>query len=107
MQAYLLAFCFTQAIEIPIYVAALDCGFLAAFGASLLTHPIVWFVIFDPRWHLGYAFTTLVAELFAWLVEAAYFGWWLRYRRALTVTFMANLASLLVGLVCRRLFGVP
>jgi hypothetical protein len=107
VQAYLLAFCFTQAVEMPIYVAALDCGWLAAFGASLLTHPIVWFVIFDPSWHMSYALASVIAELFAWLVEAAYFGWWLRLRRALGVTFVANLASCVIGLVSRRLFGVP
>src|SRR5262249_35014609 len=54
---WIYAFLFTQAVEVPIYVFALRGGpetppqralakrVLIAFGASALTHPIVWFVI--------------------------------------------------------------
>lgn len=43
--AWLLAFLFTQAIEIPIYMRGLRVRVYEALGASAFTHPIVWFVI--------------------------------------------------------------
>ncbi|HEY5961136.1 MAG TPA: hypothetical protein VIV60_31480 [Polyangiaceae bacterium] len=107
MGAFVIAFLFTQAIEVPIYSLLLDCSLLAAFGASALTHPVVWFVIVHPRWHCSYLACSIVAELFAWLVEAAYFGLVLRYRRALWASLVANIASVTIGLVSRAWFGAP
>ena len=39
------AFLFTQVVEIPIYMRGLRVGPVKAFGASAITHPVVWFVI--------------------------------------------------------------
>jgi hypothetical protein len=107
MRAWLAAFLFTQIVEVPIYVRALPCGPLAAFGASAITHPVVWFGFFSPRFAAPYAARAIAAELFAWLVEAAYFGLLLRKRRALLWSFVANASSLGLALVSRALFGAP
>lgn len=104
--AWFWAFAFTQLVEIPIYRRALACSSRAAFGASALTHPVVWFVIF-PYSTFGYAWTLLGAELFAWLAEAMYFARRFGMRRAIAVALLANLASCLLGFLSRRLFGVP
>lgn len=95
----------------PIYLRAL-CpprsqaqGLAIAFGASLLTHPFVWFVFprLIPHSYWGMA---IAAELFAWLVEAA----WLRafgVKRALLWALVANATSVALGLLSRALFGLP
>jgi hypothetical protein len=108
LRAWLVAFVFTELVEIPIYKTGLSVSVLAAFGASAITHPIVWFVFFDPRWGTGhYAARLVAAELFAWLVEAAYFRFAFGKRRALLWSFVANASSLGLGLISRALFGAP
>lgn len=73
------AFALTQAIEVPIYVlgtrnAALPLPWRIAvgFGASALTHPVVWFVLRALEAPLGFAAYFAVAETFAVLAEALY-----------------------------------
>jgi hypothetical protein len=105
--AWLRAFVFTQLVEMPIYRRAFGSTWLVAFGASALTHPIVWFGVFHPRVPLGYAEKLVLAELFAWLAEAAYFRALLGPRRALAWSLVANAASALLGWGCRALFGLP
>lgn len=107
MRAWLAAFAFTQLIEVPIYMRGLGCGALAAFGASAITHPIVWFGFFSPRLSAPYAARAVAAELFAWLIEAAYFKLVWRKRRVLLWSLVANGASVGFALVCRWLFGAP
>jgi hypothetical protein len=104
---WLRAFLFTQIVEMPIYVRGLRCSWVAAFGASAVTHPLVWFVFFSPRWQADYATKLVAAELFAWLAEAAYFRLLWRRPRALLWSLLANAASLGLGLLSRRLFGTP
>ena len=98
-------------IEVPIVAAGLARwyrvpavrGAVIAAVASLLTHPIVWFVfpalVSDT---LGYL---LAAEGFAWLVEAGIF--WLATRRdpvgLLLLSLVANMASFTVGGLLRTL----
>lgn len=106
-EAWLRAFLFTQLIEVPIYWRGLRCRLPVAFGASAITHPIVWFVIFSPRWQASYGVKLVVAELFAWLLEAAYFRVVFKRPRALLWALIANAASLGLGLLSRRLFGAP
>jgi hypothetical protein len=118
VSAWLWAFLLTEAVEVPIYLSALLArddpehpfehfvpALLVAFGASALTHPIVWFVM--PQMIPGsYVLMVAMAEAFAVLVEAA----WLRafgLRRALWWALFANAASVLVGLGLRRTFGWP
>lgn len=74
------AFLLTQAIEMPVYALAMRGTPLSwawrasvAFGASALTHPVVWFVLpglFEPS--LGWWGYVLVAETFAVVAEALY-----------------------------------
>jgi hypothetical protein len=106
VQAWLQAFAFTQMVEVPIYVVGLRVSVPAAFVASAITHPVIWFVIF-PYLPLPYAWTVVCAEAFAYLVEAAYFAWLLRRRRAWLWSAVANGASFGVGMLARWLFGAP
>jgi hypothetical protein len=101
------AFVFTQIVEIPIYRRHLDVGFWAAFGASAITHPLVWLLLGSHAWQAPWTVQVTAAEVFAWLAEAAYFEFGFRRRGALFWSFVANAASLALGLVARGLFGWP
>ena len=116
--SWALAFAFTQIVEVPIYQRAFKARFGEAFGASAVTHPIVWLVMM-PR-TLGFAIApafladaswqtrAIVMELFAWLAEAAWFALVSRVRplhRAVFWTFVANAVSLLLGFLAQHLFG--
>src|SRR5262249_7561235 len=80
--AWLSAFAFTQAVEVPIYIFGLGIDgaedatvarrAAIGFGASALTHPIVWFVIPGLLPWASYWSMVAVAETFAVLVEALY-----------------------------------
>jgi hypothetical protein len=107
ISAWLAAFVFTELVEVPIYSTALGCSLLAAFGASAITHPIVWFGFFTPHWHASYMVKLVTAETFAWLAEAAYFGLIFKKRNVLLWSLVANAASLGLGLLSRHLFGSP
>ena len=117
------AFAFTQAVEIPLYCRLLKVRPLVAFGASALTHPVVWFVM--PRLadtlfaamslhqltivHNG-LFRTLafaaLAEGFAVLAEALYFRAF-KAPRPFRVSLLVNAASALLGYLCWSLTGWP
>jgi hypothetical protein len=120
MHAWLGAFLFTQAVEVPIWAQALRwdrrlapgrepwsmwINVAIGFGASAITHPFVWF--WFPRHAPGtYWVMVLQAEAFAVLVEAAYtraFG----LRWALGWSLVANGASAGLGLLSRSIFGWP
>jgi hypothetical protein len=100
-------------VEIPIDVFALEHDgpprpwwqrAIIAFGASAITHPIVWFVF--PRITGNYNMMVLEAETFAVVVEAIYlrlFG----LRNALLWSIVANMASAGLGLGFRYFFGWP
>jgi hypothetical protein len=123
IDAWLSAFLFTQAVEIPIYVALIRregrrgsppverglAGPVAlAFGASAVTHPIVWFVIpqiaYDSYWDM-----VARAELFAVGVEGLYlYAFQLAgLRRAFGWSLLANASSFGLGLSSRAIFGWP
>jgi len=104
---WLRAFLFTQLVEVPIYMRGLRCSLPVAFGASALTHPLVWFGFFSPRWQAPYSLRLVASELFAWLAEAAYFRFAWKRSRAWFWSLCANAASLALGLASRRLFGGP
>jgi hypothetical protein len=120
---WLWAFLFTQAVEIPVYVLGLRAKFDEAFGASAVTHPIVWFVI-PPLWDwlylallaphpslwmtptTRYWVMVVIAESFAISGEALYFRL-LRKKKTWRWSFAANMASVTLGLLSREIFGVP
>jgi hypothetical protein len=107
MIGWLQAFLFTQLVEVPIYTRTLGCSIPVALGASALTHPVVWFGFFGLPWDAPYTEKLLMAESFAWLVEALYFGRRSGLGAALWWSLIANGTSLAAGLLSRTLFGVP
>lgn len=108
-ELWLRAFAFTQVVEIPVYMKLLRVKWHVAFGASALTHPIVWFVIF--RSHLVHDEMRFgVAELFAFVAEAIYFAAIAKdaqLGKFFAASFFANAASVFVGEISRSLFGIP
>lgn len=105
-QAWLVAFTFTQMVEVPIYATGLRIGLLPAFGASAITHPILWFLLF-PHVNISYLSRIVIGEAFALLIEAAYFAFIFRRKRALLWSALANAASFSTGMLSRCLFGIP
>ena len=111
LAGWLFAFLFTEAIEVPLYTLALAPRrpLLAALGlaalASLLTHPVVWFLfprlVPEPFWLMA-----VLAESFAVLAEAAYLRA-LHVRRPLLLSLAANGASCGAGLLSSALLGWP
>jgi hypothetical protein len=106
VRRWLIAFAFTQLIEVPLYLRGLRCRPWQAFGASAWTHPLVWFGFFHPALPGSYTAHVVAAELFAWLGEAGYFRM-LGYRRAWLWSLVANATSLSAGFASRALFGLP
>jgi hypothetical protein len=116
------AFLFTQIFECPIYLFAqkrsprlVGRRLAVAFGASALTHPVVWFVIprlvydaIDPFEHPNatYAVMVVVAEAFAVAAEALYLQA-LALKAPWRWALVANATSCLLGFLCRWLFGFP
>lgn len=104
--SWLCAFAFTQLVEIPIYSVGLRVSVAAAFGASAITHPVLWFVLF-PRLPLPYIWLIIAGETFAVVVEALYFAVIFHRRRAIAWSLVANGASFGLGMLSRWLFGMP
>jgi len=116
--AWLRAFGFTQAVEFPIYRRLLPASRVESLAASTITHPAVWFIFPLLELRAGWTYVSMVvaAELFAWWGEALWFWGQLRllpverrpsFVRCLVVAFVANGASLGLGLLARALVGVP
>jgi hypothetical protein len=112
LESWLAAFAFTQAVEVPIYAIALRARIprlaprlAAAFGASAITHPVVWFVIPHLIAHPWLAYV-VIAETFAVAAEAAYLAM-LGARRPVIWSLAANGASVVLAMATRRLWGFP
>jgi hypothetical protein len=124
---WVIAFVFTQLIEIPIYTVWMTqwCGFGTArslaigFAMSAVTHPAVWFLLpkvyyslvesylgMNPASGSAYVGMLVVVESFAVLFEA-----WMLYRigvkDSLRVSFVANMSSFGLGMLSRHYFGIP
>ncbi len=109
---WLIAFVFTQLVEVPLYARALRgdrrpllATLAIAFGASAITHPVVWFVF--PRVVDGFWLRLVLSEVFAVLAEAAYFTACTKMPRPLLVAFAVNMTSVSLGFASRAAFGVP
>ncbi len=103
------AFAVTQLCEVPIYALALrprplSRRLLIGFGASALTHPVVWFVF--PVLVHHYWLMVACAEAFAVLAEAAYLDQF-RVPRAFWWSLLANATSVAVGFTLRELLRFP
>ena len=110
LRDWVAAFVLTQAVEMPIYRCGLGASWRAAFAASAITHPIVWFVFFSPAVSMqtvGYWPRFAAAEAFAWLVEGAWLAWATGRPRPLVWSAIANGASVAVGLVLRAWIDWP
>lgn len=107
-----IAFALTQVLEMPVYwwgtrSSELSVGqrLAAGFGASALTHPILWFVLYPTlAGPLGYWTFFVVGEALVVIVEALYlraFG----VRRPGLLALGANAFSAGVGLWVAPLLG--
>jgi hypothetical protein len=112
LQRWLIAFAFTQVVEVPIYLWALrdrvpspSKRFAYAFGASLVTHPVVWFA-FPRLITTTYRGMVVAAEVFAIVVEAMILSG-AGLPRPFLWALVANLTSVSLGLLSRYLFGLP
>lgn len=110
--AWLLAFLVTVGVEAPI-VLALTRGsetgagrrFALVVFAQLATHPLVWFV-FPRIVGLTGNGAMALAELWAWVAEAAFYALVLRDlspTRALAISALANGASVVAGVILASL----
>ncbi|MEY4512375.1 MAG: hypothetical protein RLZZ450_4497 [Pseudomonadota bacterium] len=108
--AWARAFLVTQLVEAPVYHFGFGAPLSAALAASTLTHPIVWFVFFgpfEPLASLSYGQRLVLAEVFAWLVEALLLCVWTGRRRALAWSLLANGSSVAMSYALRAMFGFP
>jgi len=105
---WVVAFAFTEIIEVPIYRRMLGSKFLEAFGASAVTHPLLWFVFVPAvRGHLTYVQYAAIGEVSVLLLEAAWFRFLFKREKALLGSLVANGASYFLALVAHALFGWP
>ena len=98
------AFLLTQLVEAPIYFRAARALPLLkrtpyAFGASTLTHPIIWCCL--PWETMPYATLLMIAECFAIAVEGLWGCCW-RVPRPWLTSLVANAISLISGIVIRE-----
>lgn len=103
LEAWLRAFLFTQVVEVPIYRFGLRASLLRAFGASAITHPIVWIV--HLHWSASWPVRTAAVEVFAVVVEAIWFGVSVGAKRGLVWSLIANGVSFTLGMLSYRWFG--
>lgn len=129
---WFLAFVLTQAIEVPIYLRfclpqpplrSARIRFAIAFGASALTHPLLWGLL-PPLWdavgwdvvqaaggHLDdpvaqNVVVTTIAEIVIWIAEASWFRAFGCLRPWLWA-FVANSASAGTGVLLHLTIGWP
>lgn len=108
MIAWLSAFAVTQAVEVPIYRWALkgrSHPLLIAFGASCLTHPLI-FVVLPRYWAGDYLSYVFAAEGIAVGLEAIWLGAF-GLKRSVWWALGANALSTAIGLGLRALIGWP
>jgi hypothetical protein len=105
---WLVAFAFTQIVEVPIYRRILGSRFWEAFGASAMTHPLLWFA-FVPlvKQHLTYVQYAAIGEALVVIVEGLYFRLLFTRRRALVASLAANGASYFLALLSNALVNWP
>ena len=100
---WLAAFILTQVLEMPVYLRASRAlawpsRLACAFGASTLTHPVIWHLL--PWERAPYVPLLLAAEMFAVGVEALWLRAW-RVPHPWLLALFANGFSLIVGSVLR------
>jgi len=115
LSAWCQAFLLTQLVEMPLYRRLLRCTWAEAFLPSLLSHPLLWFVLW-PVLAGSPSMRTIQAEAIAIMIEAALArGILHRARRpsraelalALTTSVLANMSSVAVGQMTRAWLDWP
>jgi hypothetical protein len=103
--SWALAFALTQLVEVPIWMRAFPKPMraLKAFGATAITHPLLWFV-FVPMWRGDWWTMFVVGELLVVAIESAY-ARALGVKRPLAWSFVANGASAGLGLLLYSALG--
>ena len=109
--AWLSAFLITQIVEMPVYAYALRTRpwpkrLAIGFGASAITHPIVFFTAPWLIESMGYGGYVAIAEGFAIAAEAFYLRLW-KLPNALLWSLGANAASWGTGRLLRLVFSWP
>lgn len=109
--AWAIALVITLAAETPVYAWLLGRprrrGVLVGVTASLITHPVLWFVVSPWLWvrHLWTTSTWIAVEVVITLIEGVWVTLWyrrtLRLRDAVVIAAAANLASIVVGEIIR------
>ena len=103
---WITAFILTQVIEITVGnlfwrepEVSKKRKILTIFVASLITHPMVWFVFSDIRHDGGFSYNEylLMAESYAYGVEAWYY-YILKVKRPILLSVIANTCSFGAGL---------
>ncbi len=102
---WLFAFSITQAVEVPIYWIAhrAPLRVVKAFGASAITHPVLW-LVFPLFMEPSYWRAAALAELGVVVVEAFYTRAF-AVRHAWAWSLGANAASCAVGFAIYRALG--
>jgi hypothetical protein len=108
-QTWAIAFLLTQAVEIPIYAVALRHfnlipRLMLAFGASLVTHPLMWLFV-SARGANDYWSSVTISEIAAVLVEASYLRA-LAVPSALGWSVTANALSMGMGILCQTILHI-
>lgn len=112
---WLIAFVFTQCVEVPCYRYWGRVRLDEAFAASSLTHPVVWWIIpqllapiltDSAGTGVGDGLLVVSCEAYAIVVEALYLRT-LGAKRPWIMALVANLASASLGLASRSVWGVP
>lgn len=98
---WLTAFLLTEAVEAPVYLALgrgvpLLRRLLVAFGASAVTHPVLWFAF--PWDRASWWWSFVIGECLVVIVEGA-LAWLAGFRFPWLVALAANAASVVVGLL--------
>ena len=102
---WIMAFTLTQVIEITVGMLFWRDDKVSSpkkvailFGASLITHPMVWFIFPQIRDEGGYSYGEylLMAESYAYGVEALYY-YAFRVKRPILLSVLANSGSFLTG----------
>jgi hypothetical protein len=106
LAAWARAYALTQLVEAPLYLYAAHRlpaakRWFYAFGASTLTHPVLWFLFpwpHEPDSMAHYATVLIIGELYVFLTEALW-GAVLHVPRPWLWSFIANVASIAAGAV--------
>ena len=108
LESWPVAFCLTQLVEVPIYLFAARRlpawkRWVFAFGASAITHPLLWFLLpwKDGDWQTFF----LLGESAVMMIEATWAALF-RIANPMTWSVLANGSSILAGFLIGKLVAL-